>query len=139
MGDDLLIGGFIFFDDLFYGCGFRTVFQMKTDKTNFSILKQFIKYFAPSRPPVVSAHMPYSTTSYGGIWDYGTIFAIDLSGPLQPIPLNARRIDQSLVLDWRHAGFFLQTTPQPTNTYTNVPNTTNPFTNPISNPGKFFR
>jgi len=137
--DDLPIGGFTLSDDLLYGSGSTTVFQMKTDGTGFSVLKQFVGYFAPSGPPVVSGHMLYSTTGYGGIWDYGTIFAIDLSGPLQPIPLNARRIDQSLVLDWRHAGFSLQAAPQPTGTYTNVPAASSPYTNPISGPARFFR
>lgn len=137
--NDLPIGGFTVSDDLIYGSGSGNVFQMKTDGTGYSILKQFDGYISPSGPPVVSGSLLYGTTSQGGIWNYGLVFAIDTSGPLLPIPLNSRRLGESLVLDWHHAAFSLQAAPELNGTYTNVPGATSPYTNPIAGSGTFFR
>jgi uncharacterized repeat protein (TIGR03803 family) len=115
---------------------------MNADGGAYSVLKVFVGYpegdYSSTRQ-IVSGNTLYGTTAGGGQWTYGTIYKIDLSGPLLPIPLNVQRLSQSIVLDWRHAGFALQAAPEPRGAYTNVPGATSPYTNPLSGSTKFFR
>ena len=56
-----------------------------------------------------------------------------------PIPLQWQLQNQRLVLSWTDADFQLQAAPEATGTYTNVPNATSPYTNPLTGPRRFFR
>jgi uncharacterized repeat protein (TIGR03803 family) len=133
-------------NDVLYGAtsdgSHGTVFQMNADGGAYSVLKVFVGYpdgdYTSTRP-IISGNTLYGTTAGGGQWTYGTIYKIDLSGPLLPIPLNVQRLSQSVILNWRHAGFSLQAAPEPRGAYTNVPGATSPYTNPLSGPTKFFR
>jgi phospholipase/lecithinase/hemolysin len=56
-----------------------------------------------------------------------------------PISLNSQRKPSSLILSWTNSTYVLQAAPAITNTFTNVPNATSPFTNPVTGPQQFFR
>jgi hypothetical protein len=48
-------------------------------------------------------------------------------------------LNHQLVLSWTNAGFTLQSAPDLTATFTNIPAATSPFTNPLTAPQQFFR
>jgi len=74
--------------------------------------------------------------SYGtGNHDYATI---KYAG-VQPIPLTAQQVNNSLVLSWSNATFRLQSAPTTTGTFTNIPSATSPYTNAITAPPQYFR
>jgi hypothetical protein len=56
-----------------------------------------------------------------------------------PIPLKMQRIGNNAVLSWTNSTFALQAAPAAKGTYTNVPNATSPYTNPITATPRFFR
>ncbi len=60
-------------------------------------------------------------------------------GTVSPIPLGIQSVGGDAVLTWSNASFALQAAPSVTGTYTNVPGATNPYTNPIAGPQKYFR
>ncbi|MCO5052663.1 MAG: hypothetical protein M9920_10200 [Verrucomicrobiae bacterium] len=62
-----------------------------------------------------------------------------LGETLTPIPLQWQLQNQQLVLSWTNSNFQLQAAPDATGTYTNVPNATSPYTNPLTGPRRFFR
>ena len=55
------------------------------------------------------------------------------------IPLGVARDAARLILRWSNPSFVLQSASAVTGPYTNVPGATNPATNPITGPSKFFR
>ncbi|OQB93629.1 MAG: hypothetical protein BWX84_00479 [Verrucomicrobia bacterium ADurb.Bin118] len=79
------------------------------------------------------------TTAGGKVSPYLARAVLDLQPPLTPIPLQWQLQNQQLVLSWTDAGFQLQAAPEATGTYTNVPNATSPYTNPLTGPRRFFR
>jgi hypothetical protein len=58
---------------------------------------------------------------------------------LSPIPLQFQRVGSNLILKWSNPAFALQSSPAPTGSFTNLPSSTSPFTNPLSGPPRFFR
>jgi hypothetical protein len=56
-----------------------------------------------------------------------------------PIPLNATRLGNNLILTWANSGFSLQAAPNSTGPFTNILSATSPFTNPFSGSSRFFR
>jgi hypothetical protein len=58
---------------------------------------------------------------------------------LNPIPLNALRSGNNLILSWTSTAFGLQSAPIASGPYTNVPSAASPYTNPITASPKFFR
>jgi len=79
------------------------------------------------------------TTAGGKVSPYLARAVLDLQPPLTPIPLQWQLQNQQLVLSWTDAGFQLQAAPEATGTYTNVPNATSPYSNPLTGPRRFFR
>jgi T5SS/PEP-CTERM-associated repeat protein len=53
--------------------------------------------------------------------------------------LNPQRLNNLLVLSWTNAGFSLQTAPDLSATFTNLPGATSPYTNPATALQQFFR
>ncbi len=53
--------------------------------------------------------------------------------------LQGQWLNQQLVLSWTNAGFSLQSAPQVTGTFTNIPGATSPYTNPVTGAQQFFR
>ena len=78
-------------------------------------------------------------TAGGKVSPYLARAVLDLQPPLTPIPLQWQLQNQQLVLSWTNADFQLQAAPEATGTYTNVPNATSPYTNPLTGPRRFFR
>lgn len=58
---------------------------------------------------------------------------------LDPIPLQAQRIGEQIVLSWTNAAFGLQAAPRISDVFTNVPGATSPYTNGIAGGSQFFR
>jgi hypothetical protein len=58
---------------------------------------------------------------------------------LIPIPLNFARAGNKLILSWIDASFSLQTAPNVTGMFTNVPGATSPYTNFFTGPARFYR
>jgi hypothetical protein len=65
-------------------------------------------------------------------------FALNYNG-LPPVRLSIDQIGTNVVVRWTNAGFNLQSAPSVTNTFTNVPSATSPYTNPTTGNRKFFR
>jgi hypothetical protein len=75
-------------------------------------------------------------TSWNGTsYDFATI----KYAPLQPVPLLVQRSGDQIVLNWTNAAFGLQSAPTLSDTFTNVPGATSPYTNRINGGGQFFR
>jgi len=66
----------------------------------------------------------------------GTTFRDDFDPP--PL-LNFQRLGNNVVLSWADASFGLQSASAVTGTFTNLPNTTSPYTNALSGGQQFFR
>jgi uncharacterized repeat protein (TIGR03803 family) len=63
--------------------GGGTVFAVNTDGTSFRVLHEFTNSdsgFSANGGLVLSGNTLYGTTSYGGIWNLGTVFALDTDG-----------------------------------------------------------
>lgn len=72
-------------------------------------------------------------------YDYVVVSGNSLSGGPSPIPLTIQIRGSDAVLSWSDAQFHLQSAPDVTGTYTNVPNATSPHTNTPLDAQKFFR
>ena len=85
--------------------------------------------------------------AYGNVfvtgYSHGTNSSTDIAtieyAGVQPVPLNAGRQSTNLVLSWLNPTFRLQSAPNVTGTFTNIPGATSPYTNPVTGAGKFFR
>jgi uncharacterized repeat protein (TIGR03803 family) len=120
-----------------------TVFQVSTDGTGFAVLKHFDRDEGLGAYPEVGLVFAdsalYGTSRYGGDFDHGVIFKIELEAGVAPIPLLVETLENAIVLTWTNATFALQAAPHVTGIYTNVPGATSPYTNALSGPGQFFR
>jgi len=58
---------------------------------------------------------------------------------LEPIPLQAQRVGDQIVLSWTNAAFGLQAAPGLSDVFTNVPDATSPYTNGTAGESQFFR
>jgi hypothetical protein len=72
-----------------------------------------------------------------GGYDFATIKFSTLS--LLPVPLNISISSATSVLTWTNASFDLQTAPSLSDTFTNIPGATSPYTNPVTDTQRFFR
>ena len=122
---------------------YGTVFKLNTDGSGYAVLKHFSGVDDgawPGAGVILSGSMLYGTTAGGGSSDYGTVFKLDLSGALTPIPLALRKAaGGAIILEWSNPAFALQAAPKVTGTYTNIPGATSPYTNVISEPQRYFR
>jgi uncharacterized repeat protein (TIGR03803 family) len=120
-----------------------TVFQVNTDGTGFAVLKHFDRDEGLGAYPevglVFADNALYGTSRYGGDFDHGVIFKIELDAGVAPIPLLVETLDNAIVLRWTNATFALQAAPLVAGIYTNVPGATSPYTNALSGQGQFFR
>jgi len=55
------------------------------------------------------------------------------------VRLNPQRLNHQLALSWSNAGFSLQTAPDLSATFINLPGTPSPYSNPATAPQQFFR
>ncbi len=113
------------------------VFQLNTDGSGFTNLYSFTKG-SPDSGPILAGNTLYGTAQYGGMWGEGVVYALPLSA-VTPVPLTIQKANQTVILSWTNAAFSLYAAPVVTGVYTNVPNATSPYTNPISGPQKFYR
>ena len=75
-----------------------------------------------------------------GLGSGSDYLTIKYSSSLPPIVrLNVQRVNNQIVLNWTNAAFGLQTALTLTDTFTNLPGATSPYTNPIAGPQQFFR
>jgi hypothetical protein len=65
-------------------------------------------------------------------------FVLGYNG-LPPVRLSIEQMGANVVMRWTNAGFNLQSAPSITDTFTNVPGATSPYTNPAAGNRKFFR
>jgi hypothetical protein len=79
-------------------------------------------------------------TGYSGDPTNSTLSTIKYSPTLpQADYLGFTRLNQQLVLTWTNPAFGLQSAPDITGTFTNIPGATSPYTNPTSANRQFFR
>jgi hypothetical protein len=76
----------------------------------------------------------YGTCYKGGAGSYGNIFKVTV-GPT----LNLQLLSGKAVLSWTNSVFNLQSAPEVTGTYTNIPDAASPYTNTIPAGQQFFR
>ena len=72
----------------------------------------------------------------GSGYDYATI---KYSSSIPSVHLDFQWLNNQLVLSWTNAGFSLQAAPNVTGTFTNLPNTASPYTNPATASQQYFR
>ncbi len=118
--------------------GDGTIFKLNTNGTSFTNLYHFAGSDGanPESGLVYAGGTLYGTTDKGGNFGGGVAFALTVA---TPIPLNIRLVGGSAVLTWSDPGFLLQASPILGGTFTNVPGSTSPYTNAISNTQRYFR
>ena len=118
-----------------------TVFQINTKGTGYVVLKHctYSDGGGSRAGLTLSGSTLYGTTECGGSLNVGTLFKLELPGQLTPIPLTAQSLGNAIILSWTNPAFSLQTAPEATGTYTNIPGATSPYTNSLSEPRRFFR
>jgi len=79
----------------------------------------------------------YGTTTGAGASGLGTVYRLSVSSG--SIPLGYQLLSTNLILNWSSAAFSLQSAPEASGTYSNVPGATSPYTNPVVGNRKFFR
>ncbi|MCS7337738.1 MAG: hypothetical protein NZ739_05800 [Verrucomicrobiae bacterium] len=117
------------------------LFKLNTDGSGFCVLKHFTGTDGanPNTELALCGGELYGTTSRGGIWDLGTVFRLNLTDPAGPCRLTAQLIDGAVVLSWSNPAFLLQSAPDPSGPFTNVPGATSPYTNPPTLSRQFYR
>ena len=112
------------------------MFRVNTDGTGHTVIKHFTGSDGaePWASVTLSGSVLYGTTFFGGVFDSGTVFKLDLS-----VPLTIQSLGSSVVLSWTDPTFALQAAPTASGSYTNVPGATSPYTNVISGDQLFFR
>jgi uncharacterized repeat protein (TIGR03803 family) len=128
------IGGLILAGGRLFGTTIRTVFKINLDGSSFASLKPFGDDGNTPTDSVLQDSILYTSLRNGGNTGYGGVWKCDLR-----TPLNIQRVADQAILTWTNAAFGLQSAPESTGTYTNVPNATNPFTNQITGAGQLFR
>jgi len=79
----------------------------------------------------------YGTAAEGGTSGKGTVFSLSLPLPLLTIAPSAANV--TLTWPTNASSFSLQSAPAVTGTFTNIPDATSPYTNPIIGAQQFFR
>lgn len=77
--------------------------------------------------------------SWGGSTSAFDFVTIKYSAFLPLAYLDLQDLNHQLVLTWTNAAFDLESAPAITGNFTNIPNATSPYTNPIIGPQQFFR
>jgi uncharacterized repeat protein (TIGR03803 family) len=116
---------------------YGSVFKVSTNGSGFNLLHNFSGGSdggAPYGKLFLSGSTLYGTTFTGGINGDGTVFALNLS-----IPLNASVAGGRMVLNWSDPTFSLQAAPTVTGPYQTVTNAATPYTNAMTSPQMFFR
>ena len=142
--NDLVLSGNTLYGTTVWGGSSNAgcVFKLDTSGNNYSVLYNFTGGGDGANPmssPVLVGNTLYGTTQGGGLSGQGTVFALTISSTLTSIPLLISRSTNAVVLTWSNPAFLLQAAPAVTGTFTNVPNASSPYTNPISGPMRFFR
>jgi hypothetical protein len=91
-------------------------------------------------PTVCSGYFQFNGPTVGGFTPLA--FVCDSTGvsaaPVLPV-LTITNISKKRILMWTNTGYSLQTAASLTNTFTNIPNATSPYTNTFTTPMRFFR
>lgn len=91
-------------------------------------------------PTVCSGYFQFTDPTVGGYTPVN--FSCTSSGvsavPVQPV-LSLTTISKKQILTWTDSSYSLQCSPGLTNTFTNLPNATSPYTNTFTTPSRFFR
>jgi len=131
-------GALVLSGGMLYGDFFNTVFKVNTNGSGFTVLYGFSSYGSDGANPygdlLLSGGTLYGTTYSGGINGEGTVFALNLS-----IPLNAAVAGGQMVLSWSDPTFSLQAAPIVTGPYQTVDGATSPYANAMTNSQMFFR
>jgi uncharacterized repeat protein (TIGR03803 family) len=150
LAGDILYGTTLYSGDASHG----TVFAVDTSGAIFSTLHSFeagsynsqtiltnSEGASPYSALTLSGNVLYGTTSAGGIYGWGTIFALRLGPDSVPdsVPLTFQMINSVLVLSWTNPVFSLQGASAVDGLYTNIPGATSPYTNSVTGSGMFFR
>ncbi len=69
----------------------------------------------------------------------GLSFASVINTPINSVPLTIQSGTGNVILRWTDSRFALQAAAAPAGPFTNVPAASNPFTNSVSGPARFFR
>ncbi|MGD0743893.1 MAG: choice-of-anchor tandem repeat GloVer-containing protein, partial [Verrucomicrobiota bacterium] len=142
-GDLLLSGNTLYGSAAYYGSSNAgCIFKLDTSGSNYTVLYNFTGGSDGANPNttlVLLGNTLYGTAESGGLSGHGTVFSLALSSVVNPIPLNIRGIGNAVVLTWGDPAFLLQAAPLVTDTYTNVPGASSPYTNAISGATKFYR
>jgi uncharacterized repeat protein (TIGR03803 family) len=120
-----------------------TVFALNSDGTDFKVLHTFTggsDGAAPRAGLLLSGNTLYGTAQSGGTNGNGTVFGLTLA-PAPPPQLTIMRSGTNVVLTWPAdpAGYGLQSAPQATGLFVNIPGATSPYTNPITGEQQYFR
>jgi uncharacterized repeat protein (TIGR03803 family) len=129
------------FRSFLIGSNLGTVFKLNTDGTGYTVLKHFSGSDGknPTLGLTLSGTTLYGTTWKGGSFDLGTVFKIELSESLTPIPLTAQADGSAIILSWSNPALALQEAPDVTGPYTKIQGATSPYTNAITATQRFFR
>jgi uncharacterized repeat protein (TIGR03803 family) len=140
-------GALVLSDGMLYGTtadvgidpnGYGTIFKVNTNGSGFTVLHGFSGGNSDGANQygnlLLSGSTLYGTTSRGGNDDEGTVFALNLS-----IPLNATVAGGQMVLSWSDPTFSLQAAPTVTGPYLTVTGATSPYTNTMTSSQMFFR
>lgn len=112
--------------------------------TGFTNLHNF--YYAtdgegPEAGLISTGHALYGTAYSGGSGNFGTVFSLSSTPPLEIYPAGGK-----LILSWPsnsggfdYSGYVLQSAPAIANTFTNIPGATSPYTNTMNGSQQYFR
>jgi hypothetical protein len=78
-------------------------------------------------------------TGYSSNGSDNDFLTIKYSSSIPPPRLDFQMVNNQLVLSWTNVGFNLQSAPTITDTFTNIPGTTSPYTNFLTGAQRFFR
>jgi uncharacterized repeat protein (TIGR03803 family) len=123
------------------GSGFTTLHSFTACATNSSGVETNGDGAGPQAGLILSGNTLYGTASAGGTSGNGTVFSLSFRPQLTITPSGT-----NVVLSWPthvagfdYTGYTLQAAPALTDTFTNLPAATSPYTNPIAGPQQFFR
>jgi len=153
--------GLVLLSNTLYGTASRggsagngTVFAINADGTGFTNLHSFTatpRYPQPQTNSdganpvaglILSGTTLYGTTANGGAAGNGTVFSLSLESLSVPGPqLRIIPLESTAILTWsaNPGGFALQSAPNITGPFTNLPGATSPYTNLITDSQQFFR
>jgi len=122
------------------GAGFKTLYSFSdTTQTNSAGDYTNSDGSSPYADVTLSGSTLYGTTMQGGLGAEGTIFALNLSSTVAPIPLNIQLIGANAVLTWSVPGFSLQSAASIAGPYSTLTGALSPHTNSVSGDQQFFR